>query len=159
MTPMKTLLPCLLASLLSAPVLAVEDQTIDDAALGLSKTSVFDDPAPAVIDWSSPDAGTYGKRAKRSYNAAPPMITHTVKDMLPITRESNTCRDCHVQPGLIGVKLEMGIPVPAPVTHYQNLKEGELYMGRWNCVQCHRPQAEVKLLVESTFDKKARAKK
>jgi cytochrome c-type protein NapB len=71
--------------------------------------------------------------------------------MLPITRDSNLCKDCHVVPELIGTKLEPGIPIPAPASHYLDVKKGELYMGRWNCVQCHRPQAKVDVLVKSTF--------
>lgn len=154
------LIGAILAALaVTLPASAVEDQSIPDESLGLSKTSVYDIPDPAVVDWSAKDAGTVGKRAPRSYNAAPPMITHTTKDMLPITRESNLCKDCHVQPDLIGQKISQGMPVPAPASHYTDVKAGELYMGRWNCTQCHREQANVKVLVESVFDKKAGRKR
>mgnify|MGYP001049211142 CR=1 FL=1 len=138
---------------------AVQDQAIPDEDLGLSKTSVYDVPEPEVFEYSNQDAGTVGKRAVRSYNTAPPMIPHSTKDMVPITRDSNLCKDCHVVPDLIGTKITQGVPVPAPVSHYENVKKGELYMGRWNCTQCHREQANVKLLVESVFDKKAPRKK
>ncbi|MFZ5484651.1 MAG: nitrate reductase cytochrome c-type subunit [Pseudomonadota bacterium] len=138
---------------------AVQDQIIPDEDLGLSKTSVYDVPEPEVFEYSTQDAGTVGKRAARSYNTAPPMIPHTTKDMVPITRDFNLCKDCHAQPDLIGMKIEPGMPVPAPVSHYLNAKKGDLHMGRWNCTQCHREQADVKLLVESVFDKKIQAKK
>ena len=141
---------------LSLPAMAVQDVAIPDDQLGLSKTSVYDVPDPEVVTYGAQDPGTVGKRAVRSYNTAPPMIPHTTKDMVPITRESNLCKDCHVQPDMIGQKIEPGIPVPAPVSHYVNVKKGDLHMGRYNCTQCHREQAEVKLLVESVFDKKAR---
>jgi cytochrome c-type protein NapB len=148
---MKTwLLSAVLA--LSLPALAVQDQAIPDDALGLSKTSVYDVPDPAVVSYVGGDPGT-NKRAVRSYNSAPPMITHTTKDMLPITRDSNLCKDCHVQPDLIGQKLTAGMPIPAPASHYLDVKKGELYMGRWNCTQCHREQAKVDVLVKSTFKK------
>jgi len=53
---------------------------------------------------------------------------------------------------MIGQPIEKGMPVPAPRSHYvQNTND--LYMGRWNCTQCHRPQANVSPLVESTFKK------
>ncbi len=146
------LLPVILASLLSLPAQAVQDQAIPDSDLGLYKSSVYDDPAPPVIQYGGGDPGT-NKRAARSYNSAPPMITHTIQDMVPITRDSNLCKDCHVQPDLIGQKLTPGMPVPAPASHYVSVKKGELYMGRWNCTQCHRPQANVKVLVQSTFKK------
>lgn len=137
----------------TVPVSAVQDQEIPDDSLGLSKTSVFDDPSPAIFEYGSADAGSIGKRSERSYMTAPPMIPHTIVDMVPITLEANLCRDCHVQPGLIGQKLTLGTPVPAPVSHYTDVKAGELYMGRWNCVQCHAPQAKVNVLVKSTFKK------
>jgi nitrate reductase (cytochrome), electron transfer subunit len=138
---------------LTLPVHAVQDQAVPDDAIGLSKTSVYDVPSPDVVEYSSVDAGSVGKRSERSYMTAPPMIPHTTKDMVPITLEMNLCRDCHVQPGLIGQKLTKGTPVPAPVSHYTDVKAGELYMGRYNCTQCHAPQAKVNVLVKSTFKK------
>lgn len=141
------------ASLLSVSVAAVQDQAIPDEALGLSKTSVFDIPEPSVFEYGKADPGTVGKRVERSYHTAPPMIPHTIQDMLPIRQDFNLCKDCHVQPDLIGKKLTPGTPVPAPASHYTDLKKGELYMGRWNCVQCHAPQAKVKTLVVNTFKK------
>ncbi|MDD5366504.1 MAG: nitrate reductase cytochrome c-type subunit [Gallionellaceae bacterium] len=134
---------------------AVQDQSIPDDDLGLSKSSVYDTPSPAAFEYGNKDAGSVGKRVVRSYMTAPPMIPHTVKDMLPITRDSNLCKDCHVQPDLIGMAITPGLPVPAPASHYVDVKKGELYMGRWNCTQCHRPQANVKLLVDSVFGNKA----
>ena len=151
------LLSAVLASLLSLSAYAVQDQTISDNAIGLSKTSVLDTPDPDVVVYGSQDAGSVGKRAERSYWTAPPMIPHTTKDMVPITRDFNLCKDCHVQPALIGEKITKGMPVPAPESHYVSVKEGQLYMGRWNCIQCHAPQAKVKPLVNNTF-KKAGAK-
>ncbi|MBM4181386.1 MAG: nitrate reductase cytochrome c-type subunit [Betaproteobacteria bacterium] len=147
------LLSSVLASLLSLSAYAVQDQAIPDDAIGLSKTSVYDVPDPEVVVYGSADAGTVGKRADRSYWTAPPMIPHTTKDMVPITRDTNLCKDCHVQPALIGQKIVKGLPVPAPVSHYANVKEGQLYMGRWNCTQCHAPQAKVKNLVNNNFKK------
>lgn len=151
-----TLLGAALAALaFTLSAAAAQDQAIPDDDLGLSKASVYDTPEPAVFEYVAPDAGSVGKRAVRSYNTAPPMIPHSTTDMVPITRDFNLCKDCHVQPDLIGMKIEPGMPVPAPVSHYLNAKKGDLHMGRWNCTQCHRPQADVKLLVESVFDRKA----
>lgn len=132
---------------------AVQDVTIPDDDLGLSKTSVFDVPNPDVFEYGSADPGTVGKRAPRSYHTAPPMVPHSIKDMVPIRQDFNLCKDCHVVPDLIGQKITPGVPVPAPESHYANLKAGELYMGRWNCTQCHAPQADVKNLVVNTFKK------
>jgi len=146
------LLSAVLASLLSLPAFAVQDQAISEDSLGLYNSSVYDVLDPSVVNYGGGDPGT-NKRALRSYNSAPPMITHTTKDMVPITRDFNLCKDCHVQPDLLKQKLVKGMPVPAPVSHYVDVKKGQLYMGRWNCVQCHAPQAKVDVLVKSTFQK------
>ena len=146
-------LSVVLAMAVSLPAFAVQDQAIPDDALGLSKTSVYDIPdAPVMAEYGGGDPGS-NKRIAKSYYTAPPMIPHTIKDMVPITRDTNLCRDCHVLPDLIGQKLSPGMPIPSPASHYVDVKKGELYMGRWNCIQCHRPQAKVDLLVKSTFRK------
>lgn len=141
------------AAILSLSASAVQDQAIPDDDLGLSKTSVFDVPSPDVFEYGSADPGTVGKRVERSYNTAPPMVPHSIKDMVPIRQDFNLCKDCHVVPDMIGTKITPGVPVPAPVSHYVNVKAGELYMGRWNCTQCHAPQANVNSLVVNTFKK------
>ncbi len=141
------------AAILSLSASAVQDQAIPDDAIGLSKTSVFDVPDPAVFEYGKADPGTVGKRVDRSYHTAPPMVPHSIQDMVPIRQDFNLCKDCHAQPDLIGKKITQGMPVPAPVSHYANVKAGELYMGRWNCTQCHAPQANVKNLVVNTFKK------
>ena len=146
------LLSAVLASLLSLPALAVQDQAIPEDSLGLYNSSVYDVLDPAVVNFGGGDPGS-NKRIAKSYNTAPPMVPHTTKDMVPITRDFNLCKDCHVQPDLIGQKITPGVPVPAPVSHYVDAKKGELYMGRWNCTQCHREQAKVDVLVKSTFKK------
>lgn len=146
------LLSAVLASLLSLPATAVQDQSIAEDSLGLYNSSVYDVLDPAVVNYAGGDPGT-NKRLVRSYYDAPPMITHTIQDMVPITRDFNLCKDCHVQPDLIGKKITKDMPIPTPASHYVNVKKGELYMGRWNCMQCHAPQAKVDVLVKSTFKK------
>jgi cytochrome c-type protein NapB len=140
-------------------VTAVGDQAIPEDSMGLSKTSVNDSPAPPAFDYKEPDVGTVNTRAVRSYPIAPPMITHSIEGMLPITQDSNMCKDCHVQPDMVGKKAEAGMPIPAPASHYVDVKKGEFYMGRWNCVQCHRPQADVQPLVVNTFGQQGKALK
>ncbi|HRH79955.1 MAG TPA: nitrate reductase cytochrome c-type subunit [Thiobacillaceae bacterium] len=130
---------------------AVADAGIPDLELGLSKSSVFDDPSPTVFAYVGGDPGT-NAAAETSYHTAPPMITHSIVDMVPILQDANLCKDCHVNPDLIGQKIDKGVPTPAPRSHYVE-NTNDLYMGRWNCTQCHRPQADVQPLVASTFIK------
>jgi len=124
---------------------------VSDSEIGLSKTSVYDVPVPEEFVYLGGAPGE-NELLVRSYHTAPPMITHSIEDMTPITQDFNLCKDCHVQPGLIGIPHEKGMPVPAPRSHYVENSD-DLYMGRWNCTQCHAPQANVKLLVETNFIK------
>ena len=137
---------------LSLPASAVQDAAIPDEDLGLFRASVLDNPAPPVVSYDAGRPGT-NKLLATSYHTAPPMIPHSVKGKVPITRESNECMDCHDEPGMIGKEIRRGKPVPIPASHYVDVKKAELDMHRWNCTQCHRPQANAKLLVQSTFKK------
>ncbi len=139
--------------------MAESDQAIQEDSLGLSKVSVDDSPAPPVIKYQEPGVGTVNKRSVRSYQTAPPMVPHSIEGMLPITLEANMCKDCHVQPERIGKKIAKGMPVPAPASHYIDVKKGEFNVGRWSCVQCHQPQADVPPIVESTFGPRAKHNK
>ena len=142
----------LVAAFLSLPASAAQGPAISEDSLGLYNFSVQEDRSPDAIQFKGGDPGT-NKRIEKSYHTAPPMVPHSNAGFLPITRESNLCKECHFQPGMIGMKLEAGMPVPMPASHYADVKKEELYMGRWNCMQCHQEQADVKVLVNSTFGK------
>ena len=84
----------------------------------------------------------------RSYPDAPPMIPHSLDDMLPITLAKNNCLMCHQQPDRIGQKSP-GAPTPLPTSHYTSAKK--LQGSRYNCMACHAPQADAKPLVKNTY--------
>jgi len=104
------------------------------------------------------------------------MIPHSVEGLLPITKNNNACLGCHMPNVAKGVGA-----TPIPPSHFVNfrpqtkigkngavVKEGKavkntsdvkvvihkqkkLYQGRYNCSQCHAPQANVKPLVKNNF--------
>lgn len=123
---------------------------------GLSKGSVFDIPTPKIYHYSNAPAGE-SKVLPRAYSGAPPQISHDISEHLPITSQNNMCLACHNQPALWGKKLERGTPTPIPPSHYTDLRNApgkvtENVVGaRYNCNQCHVPQADAKPLVENTF--------
>jgi cytochrome c-type protein NapB len=123
---------------------------VADNEIGLSKTSVFDDPAPAAFEYpkTEPSAATV---LPRSWNSAPPQIPHKIEAFEPITANKNLCVTCHDKPGLIGKKTK-GIPTSMPESHYDTV-EGKMTRnnGRHICTQCHAPQAEVGELMRNTF--------
>lgn len=127
------------------------EQGIPDRDLGLVKTSVFEVPVPPpVVD--NPHGPFESTLQPRPQPAAPPVIAHSLKGLLPITREDNMCAGCHV-PGEPGE----GEPPAPPRSHLVDLRNapgvvGEEVVGaRWFCITCHVPQTEAELLVRNDF--------
>jgi cytochrome c-type protein NapB len=125
-------------------------------SMGLSKSSVFNTPSPKVYQYSGGQPGQ-NKLLPRAYQGAPPQIPHDIGDFLPITAQANMCIACHNQPEQWGKKVEMGAPTPIPPSHYSDHRNApgkvtdHLINARYNCNQCHVPQADASALVENTF--------
>jgi cytochrome c-type protein NapB len=122
-----------------------------DDAIGLSKTSVFDDPAPPEVAYSSLDPKQSGI-LPRFWEDAPPQVPHRLDKFLPITAKANKCLECHEEPEKIGKKAK-GKPTPMPESHYVKSADDELTVAnrRYVCTLCHAPQAEVGTLVGNSF--------
>ncbi len=155
--------------------------TVSEESLGLRKTNLYTE------DNTKPDEGKYttvapgkAKTFDRAFENAPPMIPHSVKGLLPITKANNACLGCHMPEVAPSVKA-----TPIPPTHFTDfrpktvmkggevIKEGKvlgrdigntsdiklakakklhtLYQGRFNCTQCHAPQAQIAPVVNNTF--------
>jgi len=149
---------------------------IDDSQIGYRSASLDDNVPPPPAKYSDAAPGT-SKRFKRAFQDAPPMIPHSVEGLLPITKDNNQCLTCHMP----DVAPSMGAtPIPPThFTNFRPetkltadgkiVKDGEvvvntadkkiakfkklnhLYQGRFNCSQCHAPQANVKPLVDNRF--------
>ena len=135
----------------AAPVHAGEP--IDEKDMGLSKTSVFDAPAPPVWEHKATQGAL-----PRYHEGAPPMIPHAISTYLPITGANNMCLGCHNQPAKIGQPIAAGTPMPMPASHYQDpwgetQGKDQVSGARYNCTGCHAGQADVKPLVENTYKK------
>jgi len=80
-------------------------------------------------------------RIERLYENAPPMIPHSVSG-LSISKTSNDCIGCHEE----GVEISSGHSATRmPGSHFVKSGEKESVAGiRYNCLQCHLPQTEVK---------------
>lgn len=128
---------------------------VDDSDIGLSKTSVFDSPEPEVFVYDDTRA-RYSTSMARAFPGAPPQVPHEVESMLPITLDDNQCLECHDRPDEIGGEAGRG-GKPMDKMHYsqagaEGSEDGWLLSGmRYNCNQCHVPQAEVAPLVENSF--------
>lgn len=151
-------------------------KVVDDVELGLRKSGLKGavDIPEAKYDRPAPGAA---KRFARSYVNAPPLIPHSVDGLLPITTKNNSCLGCHMPDVAKGVGAT---PIPEshftdfrPETKLDKngnvVKDGKvvenssdvkiakfkkmkkLNPARYNCTQCHVPQANVKPLVGNTF--------
>lgn len=81
-------------------------------------------------------------KLERPYASAPPLVPHSVVEF-NIRRSTNDCLDCHLE----GVEVEEGhTATKVPPSHYVDEYAGERKKDqvtgmRYNCLQCHLPQA------------------
>jgi len=160
---------------------ASNSKLVSENELGLRKTSLNDEASVKPMEFSySKDAPGTSKRFERAFVNAPPMIPHSVDGLLPITKDNNQCLSCHM-PEVAKSMGATPIPPShfinfRPDTKMEGdkvVKEGKvigkdlgntsdiklakakklktLYQGRFNCSQCHAPQANVKPLVKNNF--------
>lgn len=104
----------------------------------------------ADINYTAEPAGS-AKRFDRSFENAPPLIPHDLDGLLPITTGQNMCITCHMPEFAKDVNA-----TAIPKSHLMDLRTGEddkgqLDASRYNCVQCHVPQANTKPLVGNNF--------
>lgn len=146
--------------------------TISEESLGLRKTTIYNEAKTTGMkgDFIRPDAGE-SKRFVRAFQDAPPMIPHSVEDLLPIKADDNQCLDCHMPDVAADVEA-----TPIPKSHFFDMRPKHKFNGklftktadvmkndisvkkistlsnaRFNCSQCHAPQTKGQLAVGNTF--------
>jgi nitrate reductase cytochrome c-type subunit len=125
---------------------------VADRDLGLSRTSVFDTPAPPAYHDEASPPGDRPLPARPS-RETPPVVPHAVGDFLPITTAQNMCVDCHLVDG----PKKKGDPTPVPASHFfdqrraPGLKGAKVAGARWVCISCHVSRTDAPSLVGSTF--------
>ncbi len=135
--------------------LADGNNSISDSELGLSRSDVKDDPVPEAYTFNPKFPGT-NDFLPRAYLNAPPQIPHNIDRLTPVTAKNNQCKGCHDRPQMWGTKRK-GLPTPIPESHYTDLRNDpgtvtkKLIGARFNCTQCHVPQAITQPLVENSF--------
>ncbi len=139
-----------------------QQQKVDEEAIGLRQTPLLDEVATVSNETTySKEVAGGGYKIKRAFQDAPPMIPHDIEGMLPISRSSNACIDCHTPE----VAESMGA-TPMPSSHFIDFrpkhnfdgnefkkgvdvmknevsikKQNNLVQARFNCSQCHAPQS------------------
>lgn len=151
--------------------------TVSENSLGLRKTNIYTESDTTVqkIDYTKAAPGE-AKVYDRSFENAPPLIPHSLEGLLPITKNNNSCVGCHMPEiapsvGAVaippshfvsfrpktkieanGTELKDGVVVvntaniPAPIDKLHKLND-----ARFNCSQCHVPQANIQPLVKNNF--------
>ena len=139
-----------------------------------------EDSIPPAVHYQAAAPGT-SKKIARAFQDAPPMIPHDTTGMLPITKDNNQCLMCHmpdVAPSMgatpIPISHFTNFRPHTAVKGDEILKNGKvitntssealsnvsikvdkneqhLYAGRFNCTQCHAPQATNQLVDQSKF--------
>jgi len=138
-----------MVSLLILNCATTPDPAVDDSALGLSKTSVFDTPDPLILTSTAQDPGE-NELLGAYFEDAPSLIPHAIEDFLPILIGENLCLECHGSG-------EEDVTSPIPTSHYDNLfsdspASGQTVDGsRYVCTICHIPQSDLQPLVANTF--------
>jgi len=87
-------------------------------------------------------------RRNRAFAMQPPTIPHKI-DGYQVDRNANRCVSCHAR-----ARIEESKAIPIPATHYldrDGTMRGDVSPRRYFCTQCHVPQDEVRLPVESTY--------
>lgn len=135
-------------------------KAISDADLGLRNAPLNNDDKVKLQDFKYGDkAPGESKVFDRAYENAPPMIPHDVEGMTDFTQSTNACLDCHSPE----VAKDVGA-TPVPKSHLYDLRNSKAITdgiadSRWNCTQCHAPQAQLKPLVGNNFKPEYRSKK
>lgn len=146
-----TLMIITISGILAACGVATISNEVSDTQIGLRKSSIEnEDLQIQEIDWKKEAAGA-SQKYERSYENAPPLIPHDTEGLLPITKDGNSCLDCHMPEFAADVGA-----TPIPRSHLIDLRTGKdlggkLSEARFNCTQCHVPQANTKPLVENNF--------
>ena len=132
--------------------------SVSEESLGLRKTTLDSE------NTTTPDKTAYTKTAageskvyERAFENAPPMISHDVEGMLPITMDYNSCLGCHDP----AVAESVGATA-VPKSHMFDMRKQSVMAtvshARYNCSLCHAPQSNNESLVENTFTPEFRTK-
>ena len=125
---------------------------VSSEQIGLRKANLKNENGVVLTDINYSGLGA-GESAllERAFENAPPLISHNLDGMLPITRDSNSCLTCHDK----AIARDVGA-IAAPETHYYDFRKNKstgdtISEVRFNCTQCHVAQSDAKPLVRNTF--------
>jgi len=150
-----------------------DPNAIDDKNLGIVASNLLNDEETLLGDMPeySTSAPGSAERIDRAFENAPPMIPHMTDGFFPITKDNNMCLSCHM-PDKVAFTKAVAIPESHFTSYRPNLIEkngkievaeskngvtqkstgNQLNPARFNCSQCHVPQANVTVDIKNTFE-------
>ncbi|CRF45452.1 nitrate reductase cytochrome c-type subunit [Helicobacter heilmannii] len=131
----------------------IEEALLSDTQIGLRTAPLENEHALELQNYSyHKNPPGESQRFERAYENAPPMIPHDTTGLLPITKDNNQCLGCHMP----DVAPTVGA-TPVPASHLYDFrlnrptKNHSVSDARFNCTQCHAPQANAAPLVKNNF--------
>jgi len=151
------------------------DGFISEESLGLRHSDLYSEDSTSTVA-ARFDAAAPGQsqRYQRSFENAPPLIPHSTTGFLPITAKQNLCLSCHLPEMAPKTKA-----TPIPRSHFMSFRpeiekidgkiwnysddaqgnsvtttdlKGHLSNARYNCSQCHVPQAYTTVILTNNFE-------
>ncbi len=116
---------------------------VSDNELGLRKGTLMNEEV--LVPESRMELKDAGESQvmERSFDSAPPYISHNINEFIPITKNDNMCIECHLP--------EVAADMNATPVSDLHLKDGELRGANYNCTMCHVAPTNAKLLVKNNF--------
>ncbi len=165
-------------------VACATSQTVKESDMSLRHANLLseDKVVPEATNYSKAAAGTSTK-IERAFENAPPMISHDIEGMVPITANNNMCLTCH-EPEVAKATGVIAVP-KSHLTDFReaveidkagNLERDGKLVGnssdiklvskplnhvsnaRFVCVACHAPQSENKDVPKNNFAADFRSK-
>jgi len=123
---------------------------VTDDELSYRNEPLAADSGTPEVSFAAEEPGD-SELVERSFENAPPVIPHSVEDLLPITIDENTCVECHLPE-----EAESAGATAVPASHLYDMRRDKqlatLNPANYNCTLCHAPQAKTGDLVENTFE-------
>ena len=147
-----------------------KDTVLTEEEIGYRKTSLYEEEGDNLVktEYNEQYAGE-GTLIERSFENAPPLISHNIDDFIPITKDENACLMCHMPE-------EGSDATPMPKSHFidyrpkikivdgkavKDVESNEVVQkdlgenlsnAQYNCTQCHVPVANSTVILKNLFD-------